>query len=81
MAWNNEDHPVDLEIRKNDGVESTIKFAPVYQFTNQLRHLCECLETGRPHRIPTENSLNNMKVIDAVYASMDTERPVVVTPG
>ena len=81
MAWNNEDRPVALEIRKNDGVESTIKFAPVYQFTGQLQHLCECLETGRLHRIPAENSLNNMKVIDAVHASMDTERPVVVTPG
>jgi len=81
MAWNNEDHPVALEIRKNDGEERTIRFAPVYQFTDQLRHLCECLETGRPHRIPPENSLGNMRVIDAVHASIDSGQPVILDPG
>ena len=81
MAWNNEDHPVELEVSKNDGEERTIKFAPVYQFTDQLRHLCECLGTGRPHRIPAENSLGNMKVIDAVHASIDSERPATLTTG
>ena len=81
MAWNNEDHPVALEIRKNDGEERTIRFAPVFQFTNQLRHLCDCLETGRPHRIPSENSLGNMRVIDAVHASIDSGQPVDLNPG
>ena len=81
MAWNNEDHPVELEIRKNDGEERTIKFAPVYQFTNQLRHLCECLETGKSHRIPAENSLGNMRVIDAIHASIDSGRPEDLNPG
>lgn len=81
MAWNNEDHPVALEIRKNNGEERTIRFAPVFQFTNQLRHLCECLESGRPHRIPPENSLGNMRVIDAVHASIDSGKPVDLNPG
>ena len=80
MAWNNEDHPVALEIRKNDGEERTIRFAPVFQFTDQLRHLCDCLESGRPHRIPPENSLGNMRVIDAVHASIDAGQPVVLNP-
>ena len=81
MAWNNEDHPVALQIRKNDGEERTIRFAPAFQFTDQLRHLCDCLETGRPHRIPAENSLGNMRVIDAVHASIDSGQPVVLNPG
>ena len=81
MAWNNEDHPVALEIRKNDGEERTIRFDPVFQFTDQLRHLCDCLETGRPHRIPASNSLGNMRVIDAVHASIDSEQTVVLNPG
>ena len=81
MAWNNEDRPVALEIRKNDGEERTIRFAPVFQFTDQLRHLCDCLETGRPHRIPAENSLGNMRVIDAVHESIDSGKPVVSNPG
>ena len=80
MAWNNEDHPVALEIRKNDGEERTVRFAPVFQFTDQLRHLCDCLESGRPHRIPPENSLGNMQVIDAVHASIDAGQPVVLNP-
>ena len=81
MAWNNEDHPVALEIRKNDGENRSIRFAPAYQFTDQLRHLCDCLETGRPHRIPAENSLGNMRVIDAVHASIDSGEPVDLNPG
>ncbi len=81
MAWNNEDRPVALEIRKNDGEERTIRFAPVFQFTDQLRHLCDCLESGRPHRIPPDNSLGNMRVIDAVHASIDTGQPLVLNTG
>ena len=81
MAWNNEDHPVELEIRKNDGEKRSIRFAPAYQFTDQLRHLCDCLESGRPHRIPVENSLGNMRVIDAVHASIDSGEPVDLNPG
>lgn len=78
MAWNNEDQPVALEIRKNDGERRTIRFAPVFQFTDQLRHLCDCLATGRPHRIPPENSLGNMRVIDATHESIDAGQPVVL---
>lgn len=81
MAWNNEDQPVALEIRKNDGEVRTIRFAPVFQFTDQLRHLCDCIESGRPHRIPVENSLGNMRVIDAVHESIDSGQPVVLNPG
>ena len=75
-AWNNEDQPVNLEIKKKYGEDRTIKFAPRYQFTEQLQHLCECLNTGQAHRISYEDSLNNMKVIDAVHASIDRECPV-----
>ena len=74
-AWNNEDHSVNLEIKKRDGKDRSIKFAPIYQFTEQLQHMCECLNTGRAHRISYEDSLNNMKVIDAVHASIDMNLP------
>ena len=69
IAWNNERQPVAIESRTTDGVE-TIEFPSIFQFTNQLEHLCECLTTGRPHRIPPENSINQMKVIDAVFESL-----------
>ena len=69
--WNNENRPVSIEKQTVDGSE-IIEFEPVFQFTNQLRHLCECLTTGQPHRISPENSIHQMKVIDAVRESVET---------
>ena len=69
--WNNENRPVSIEKQTVDGSE-IIEFEPVFQFTNQLRHLCNCLTTGQPHRISPENSIHQMKVIDAVRESVET---------
>ncbi len=74
-AWNNENQPVILEQWTNDGAES-IEFEPTFQFTHQLRHLCDCLTTGQPHRIPPENSVHQMQTIDAVMESMATGKAV-----
>ena len=54
-----------------DGVE-VIEFEPCFQFALQLKHMCECLETGREHRISGEHSVGQMKVLDAVKESMET---------
>lgn len=70
-VWNNQNSRVAIESRTVDG-EETIRFPPSFQFTNQLEHLCECLTTGSPHRIPPENSVSQMKVIDAVFESLAT---------
>ena len=75
IAWNNENRSVDLEHRTPDGTE-LINFEPIHQFTNQLAHLCDCLETGQPHRIPPENSINQMRTIDAVFESAATGKAV-----
>ena len=75
--WNNENSPVSIEKQTVDGSES-IEFAPVFQFTNQLRHLCDCLTTGQPHRISPENSIHQMKVIDAVLESVETGDVVAI---
>jgi xylose dehydrogenase (NAD/NADP) len=61
-----------IEITEPDGKVETIEFAPVKQFELQLAHMKECLETGRPHRIPPSDSIAQMRVIDAVYASLRT---------
>lgn len=76
QAWNNENQPTVLEVRGRDGSSERYEFAPVDQFALQLRHLIRCLETGEPHRIPPENSLGNMKVIDALFASMKSGQPM-----
>jgi predicted dehydrogenase len=45
---------------------------------HQLRHLCDCLATGQPHRIPPEDSLNQMRVIDALFESLATGKAVAL---
>lgn len=67
--WNNENHPVTLEQHTAAGTTVT-EFPARFQFTDQLRHLAECLRTGRPHRIPPENSVAQMRVLDAVFESI-----------
>ncbi len=76
-VWNNENHPVAIDLRTKDGAQ-TIPFEPVNQFALQLQHLCDCLTTGQPHRISPENSVNQMRVIDAVFESMATGRTVAL---
>lgn len=77
-AWNNENRPTTLEVHTRDGVE-VYEFEPVNQFVNQLHHLCDCLDAGHPHRIPPENSIGNMKTMDAIYESMRTQQPVALS--
>ena len=75
--WNNENRPVSIEKQTVNGTES-IEFAPVFQFANQLQHLCDCLTTGLPHRISPENCVHQMKVIDAVRESVETGNVVAI---
>ena len=75
LAWNNENRATSLSVHTRDGIE-THEFEPVYQFLNQIHHLCDCLDTSQAHRIPPENSIGNMKTIDAIYASMHTGQTV-----
>ncbi|MEC7226318.1 MAG: gfo/Idh/MocA family oxidoreductase, partial [Candidatus Latescibacterota bacterium] len=48
------------------------EFAPTFQFALQLEHLCACIRSGRAHRIPSEHSIEQMRVLDAVKESMET---------
>ena len=54
----------------------TLKFEPVDQFARQLEHVYECLESGATPRIPPEFSLSNMRIIDAIYKSIESKMPV-----
>jgi xylose dehydrogenase (NAD/NADP) len=56
-----------FDLRRNRTVET---FEPTDQFWLQLQHMQDCVENGVPHRIPGENSIAQMRVIDAVYASL-----------
>ena len=77
-AWDNHDNGATaIEIADANGVE-TIAFPPVNQFQLQLAHMKECIETGKPHRIPGSDSIAQMRVIDAVYGSLRTGQPVAI---
>lgn len=57
--------------KRNRTVET---FEPTDQFWLQLQHMQDCLDNGVPHRLPPENSIAQMRVIDAVYASLASGR-------
>ena len=74
-AWNNEDQPTRVDLIDAAGESRHIGFEPTFQFAAQLEHLCDCLRTGRPHRIPPADSLGQMRALDALYASLRSGRP------
>ncbi len=76
-VWNNENSATALEVHTRAGVER-IEFEPVFQFANQLQHLCDCLTTGEPHRISPENSVGQMRTIDAAFESIRTGEAVAL---
>jgi len=85
-AWNNEDEPTVVELTGADGRVERFEIGPVFQFALQLEHLCRCLSAGERPRIPIEDSLAQMRVLDALRASLRSggvERvgPAVVAGG
>jgi predicted dehydrogenase len=61
-----------LEVFDAGGRVEVLPFPPVKQFELQLGHYKDVIETGRPHRIRPEDSIRQMRVIDAVYESLRT---------
>jgi xylose dehydrogenase (NAD/NADP) len=74
-VWNNENRPVNIVHTSPKGVE-TIDFPSTFQFALQLEHMVDCLANGTPHRIPPENSIAQMRLIDAIYESMGSGKAV-----
>ena len=73
--WNNSDEATNLEYR-TAGSTTSIRFEPLLHYTSQLEHLCEVLTTGQPHRIAPQDSIDQMKALDAILESMATGRIV-----
>ena len=68
-----------LEIFDRQRNRTVDTFEPTDQFWLQLQHMQDCLDKGVPHRIPPSNSIAQMRVIDAVYASLKSGKaePVI----
>jgi D-xylose 1-dehydrogenase (NADP+, D-xylono-1,5-lactone-forming) len=78
-AWgDNRGTATTLEIVDRERNRTVEEFAPTDQFWLQLRHMQDCLDNGTPHRISPENSIAQMRVIDAVYASLKSGQPAAV---
>ena len=75
IAWNNENKATTVEALF-DGGRTRYEFAEQNQFDNQLRHIMDCLEHGVSHRIQPQNSLNQMRAIDAVFESLASGKPI-----
>ena len=45
-----------LEVLDTQRKRDVLEFAPLAQFELQLEHMRDCLENGRPHRIPPSDS-------------------------
>lgn len=71
-----EELPATVHVFYDNFDSEDYRFAPANQFSLQLRHLCDCLESGHPHRHPAESSLGNMRVLDAVHQSIRTGKAV-----
>ena len=69
--WNNSDLATVLEYEAF-GEKESIHFEPLLQYTCQIEHLCECLETGQPYRIPLRESIDQMRALDAANESAAT---------
>ena len=67
----------DLEHHTADG-RARYRFEPADSFGLQLQHLLDCIESGQPHRVTPEQSIAHMKVVDAVFASLESGTPVAV---
>ncbi len=76
-----EDLPASVHVYYDNFNTEVYHFTSVNQFDLQLHHICDCLATNAPHRIPPEFSLGNMRAIDAVHESIRTGRPVDLRAG
>lgn len=74
-AWNNEDRPVSL-VCATSGRTERFHFEPVFQFQLQLEHLCDVLDGRADPRIAAQDSIAQMRVIDAVCESIATGNAV-----
>lgn len=51
----------------------------INQQAHQMDAFAECIQTGRPSRVPGEEGLKDMKVIEAIYDSIDTGQKVQIS--
>lgn len=62
-----------------DGREVTEVFSGVDQFRLEVEHFAECIAQDRTPRIDSEESISNMRTLDALAESATKGRPIHIT--
>ncbi|WP_181686227.1 Gfo/Idh/MocA family protein [Halorhabdus salina] len=71
------DQRVSIEY-ESDGRRVTEAFEPVDPYQREVEHFAEAIERGETPRIDAEESVRNMRVIDALAESADSGKPVSI---
>lgn len=72
-----EERPVTLIIRRGDQ-ERRFEIPGTNQYVRMIDHFADCVRTGGTPRYPAEDAVANMRVIDALYGSAKTGRPIAL---
>jgi predicted dehydrogenase len=59
-----------------DDERSQVNIAPKNQFAEEIDHMAECILSNSAPRTPGEEGLRDHLVMEAIYASARTGRPV-----
>jgi predicted dehydrogenase len=57
-----------------------LQVAEVDQFAREMDHFAHCVETGQAPHSPGEDGLQDLRIIEAIYASARSGRPVPLQP-
>jgi len=56
----------------------TYPIPATYQFLEQLGNICQYLKSGRSPRVPADDSINQMLVMDAIFESVSSGASVAL---
>ena len=64
---------------KGEGIDGPIEFPEINQQAAQMDEVAYCINNNLPMRVPGEEGLNDMKVVEAIYQSLETGRKIRLT--
>ncbi|MDA0841387.1 MAG: Gfo/Idh/MocA family oxidoreductase [Planctomycetota bacterium] len=71
-AWENEGREATVYMQDSRLQRINYPIPATFQFLEQLRNICQYLKSGDSPRIPAEDSISQMMVMDAVFQSIST---------
>ena len=72
-AWGNSEGESHFTVN-----DETFSVSGVNPYAAEILNLCQAIETGAPLRLPIEDALGNMRVIDALHESASTSQCIKI---